>query len=400
MRPKRFTYVIVGTGLAGVSAVEGIREIDKEGSILLIGEEPHLPYDRPPLSKDLWKSKKKEEEIILHDKKYYDEHKVNLLLARKVTRLKPLEKTIIDDQKKSFHYEKLLLATGGVPRVLGNIPGGNLPEICYYRNYDDFKKIKALAVEGASAVIVGGGFIGSEMAAALNMNKVKVTMIFPEAYLVQRIFPPALGNAIQDYYRQKGVNILNGDVPVSFEKNDQRIITRTKNGQSMESEIVIAGAGIIPAVELAQDAGLAIENGIVVDSYFRTSDPYIYSAGDNTLFPYIALGKKMRIEHWDNSLNQGKHAGKNMAGANLQFNYMPFFYSDLFEFGYEAVGDINSQLETFADWQKENETGVIYYLKEGKVKGVMNCNVWDKIETARQLIRKGNMVNPGQLKGI
>jgi NAD(P)H-nitrite reductase large subunit len=397
--PEQFySYIIVGAGLAGGCAADAIREHDKKGSVLLVGDEKHLPYDRPDLSKKLWFGKKKVEEIFLHDQNYYDENGIHIRLGTRIVELDARGKALRDENGNSYRYEKLLLATGGIPRTLP-IPGGNLEGVCYYRYLDDYLRIRTEVKEGKSAVVIGGGFIGSEIAAALNINRVKVTMIFPEPYLVQRVFPDYLGKAIQQHYIEREITILNGDKPSSFVKNEDKFITRTGNGKQVESDLLIVGIGIMPVIDLAQKAGLKVGNGIVVNKYLQTSDLDIYAAGDNALFPYQALGQNMRIEHWDNAVNQGKWAGRNMAGAHEQFDYMPYFFSDLFEFGYEAVGEVDSQLETLADWQKENDTGIIYYLKEGKVRGVMMCNVWGKLDAARELIKKGERVRPESLAG-
>ncbi len=398
MAEKNYTYLIVGGGLAGAFAAQGIRELDTKGSILLIGNEKHLPYDRPPLSKKLWFGKKKVEEIFLHDQNYYNQNGIHIKLGIRIIELDSKGKAAKDETGNSYRYEKLLLATGGIPRTLP-IPGGNLEGVCYYRYLDDYLRIRKEAKEGKSAVVIGGGFIGSEIAAAFNINKVNVTMIFPEPYLIQRVFPDYLGKAIQQHYIERGIKILNGDKPSSLGKNGDKFLTRTSNGKQVESDLLIVGIGIMPATDLAQQAGLKVGNGIVVNDYLQTSEPNIYAAGDNAFFPYQALGQNMRIEHWDNAVNQGKWAGRNMAGAHEQFDYMPYFFSDLFEFGYEAVGEVDSQLETFADWQKENDTGVIYYLKEGKVRGLMMCNVWGKVDAARELIKKGERVRPENLAG-
>ena len=152
---------------------------------------------------------------------------------------------------------------------------------------------------------------------------------------------------------------------------------------------MIVGVGVKPSVTLAEQAGLATGDGIIVNEYLQTSHPDIYAAGDNARFPYQVLGQQARVEHWDNALNQGKHAGRNLAGARDAFTYMPYFFSDLFEFGYEAVGEVNSRMETRADWQKPFDTGVIYYLRDGRIRGAMMCNVWEKVEAARALIRRG-----------
>jgi 3-phenylpropionate/trans-cinnamate dioxygenase ferredoxin reductase component len=397
MSEKKYRYVIIGSGLAGTSAIEGIREIDKRSPILLIGNEHHMPYDRPHLSKKLWFGKKKVEEIFLHDKAYYIGNNVDLALGETTTRIVRGDKLILTGSGESIHYERLLIATGGSPRRL-EVPGGDLDQICYFRTLDDYNSVRALLSEGKRAVIIGGGFIGSELAAALNTNKIDVTMIFPEEYLVQRIFPHGLGHAIQDQYIARGITVMNNDIPVSFKQSSGHITTRTRSGKEVQSDIVIAGIGIAPETGLAGEAGLSLDNGIVVDEYLTTSDADIFAAGDNASFLYVALGKRMRLEHWDNSIAQGKTAGSNMAGAKSVYDHIPYFFSDLFEFGYEAAGDISSRLETYAVWKKEFEKGVVYYLENGIVRGVMLCNVWDRIPVARELIRARKHAGPDELK--
>ncbi len=398
MQERQYTYVIAGGGLAGASAVEGIRELDKKGPILLLGGEKHLPYDRPPLTKKLWFGKKTVEEIFLHDQEFYDQNGAAVRTGTRVTSLDAKKKTVTTDTGKTYGFEKLLLATGGIPRTLP-IPGGDLAGICHYRTLDDYLRMRREAPEGKSAVVVGGGFIGSEIAAALTINKVNVTMIFPDSYIVNRVFPEYLGKALQHNFQERGITVLNNEKPASFTKKRDRFLTRTESGKEIGSDVVIVGVGIAPSLDLARNAGLQTANGIIVNEYLQASHPDIYAAGDNAFFPYRALGKQTRVEHWDNALNQGKWAGRNMAGANASFAYMPYFFSDLFEFGYEAVGDVDARLDTYADWQKENDTGVIYYLRDDKVRGAMMCNVWEKVEAARELIRKGERMTPEKLRG-
>jgi len=398
MNEQAYAYVIVGGGLAGASAVEGIRERDKKGTILLVGSEKHLPYDRPPLSKKLWFGKKKVEDIFIHDQKFYDENNVTVESGVTIMSLDPKQKTVTTNAGKQYGYQKLLLATGGVPRTLP-IPGGNLDGICYFRTLDDYLKLRKESTEGKKAVIIGGGFIGSEIAAAMAINKIEVTMIFPESYLVSRVFPEYLGRALLNQFLSRGIKVLANEKPSAFSKEGDTFTTYTESGKKIESDMVIVGIGIAPSLELPRRAGLQTANGVIVDEYLQASLPDIYAAGDIAFFPYQALGKQTRVEHWDNALNQGKQAGLNMAGARKPYDYMPYFFSDLFEFGYEAVGDVDASLETFADWQKENDTGVIYYLRDGKVRGAMMCNVWEKVEAARELIRKGGQSTPASLRG-
>jgi 3-phenylpropionate/trans-cinnamate dioxygenase ferredoxin reductase subunit len=398
MAEQEFAYIVVGGGATGGSAVKGIRERDKEGSILLIGAEKHLPYNRPPLSKELWFGRKKVDQIGVNKEGYYDQAGVQVLLGKRIVDLDAAQKTVTDDEGARYSFQKLLLATGGVARHL-TIPGGDLDGVVYYRYLDDYLKLRTETLDGKSAVVIGGGFIGSEMAAALTANGVAVTMIFPEPYLVQRVFPDYLGEALQEQYAGRGIQFRHGDRPSAIARTGAGYETRTQNGDLVKADLIVAGIGIVPAVELAKGASLQVGDGIVVNEFLQTSHPDIYAAGDNARFPYQALGRSMRVEHWDNALSQGKWAGRNMAGAREAFSYMPYFYSDLFEFGYEAVGDVDSRLETYADWQKENDTGVIYYLEDGRVRGAMLCNIWGKLDAARELIRQGERVTRDDLRG-
>lgn len=392
-----FDYVIVGGGLAGASAIQGIRELDTQGSIRLIGEETHLPYDRPPLSKKLWFGKARVEDIFIHDQRFYDDLGVSMMLGTRVVKLDTKEKSITVANGERYGFGKLLLATGTKPRQIA-IPGGELEGICYYRTLDDYLRIKSEAKARHSVLIVGGGFIGSELAAALN-SRLEVTMIFPSATLCRRVFPEKLGLAVQQHFQERGIRVIPSDFPTAISKSGDKFRTETASGKSLESDLVIIGIGVDPSIGLAQGAGLEVGNGIVVNEYLESSHPDIHAAGDNAFFPYWALGHDMRIEHWDNALSQGNLAGRNMAGAHEAFTYQPYFFSDLFEFGYEATGEVDTSLETFADWQKENHTGVIYYLRDERVRGVMMCNVWDRLDAARELIRKHERVSPESLRG-
>ena len=398
MERKTFKYVVVGAGLTGSWAIEGIRTIDQSGSILLIGDESYLPYDRPPLTKKLWFGKKKVEDIFVRPQQYYADHHADVVLNTKAEAIDPGGKTVTCRDGRVYHYEKLLLATGGSPRRL-DIEGGNLDGIYYYRYLSDFVRLKEEVHAGTQALIIGGGFIGSEIAAALNINKAAVTMLMRETYLTEQALPTPLGQAIKADYIRRGVNIISEDSPVSIARRGTKFVTRTQRGKEITSDVVIVGIGIKPETQLAQSAGLAVENGIAVNEFLQSSVPDIYAAGDNANFPYAALGRRMRVEHWDNAINQGKTAGMNMAGAHTAYTYMPYFFSDLFDFGYEAVGLVSSKLETVADWQKENDTGVMYYLEDGKVRGAMMCNVWDKVDAARELIQSGHRLTAGELHG-
>ncbi len=397
MAQDTYKYIIAGGGLAGCNAIEGIRSQDPKGSILLISDESYLPYDRPPLTKKLWFGKKKVEDIFVHDRQYFEEKGVKVILGLQATSIDADNKTVHCKNEQSFRYEKLLLATGGIPRIL-NIEGGDLEEIYYYRYLDDFLHLKSQVSEGSNALVIGGGFIGSEIAAALNINKVHVTILMDGPYLVDRVFPEPLGMALQVEYIRRGVKILSQDRPVSIIKRDGLLSTTTQSSRIVNSDVIIAGIGIEPEIQLAESAGLNIRDGIIVNEYLQTSSQDIYAAGDNAYFPYRSLDMETRVEHWDNAVNQGKTAGMNMAGAHSPYTYMPYFFSDLFNFGYEAVGQISSKLQTYADWEKENVTGIVYYVRDSVIRGAMMCNVWNRVDEAREWIKNKRKISPAGLR--
>jgi NADPH-dependent 2,4-dienoyl-CoA reductase/sulfur reductase-like enzyme len=221
--------------------------------------------------------------------------------------------------------------------------------------------------------------------------------VFPEEAIGVRVFPNDLSNYLNEYYRQKGVDVVTGDTVTDIEKNGERFMVRTKSGRLFEVDGVVAGIGIRPNVELAQQAGLQVENGIVVNDRLLTSAPDVYAAGDVANFFHSALGKRVRVEHEDNAIQMGKLAGRNMAGAEEAYTHAPMFYSDLFEHGYEAVGDISSKLETVADWQDPFKKGTIYYLENRRVRGVLLWNVWGQVDKARTLLTE---VGPLEVAGL
>lgn len=374
---KHYTYLIIGGGLTGDAAVRGIRELDKKGSIGMISSESYPPYVRPKLSKDLWKGKPIEK-IWCNTESLGAE----LHLGRKAIKLKAQDSSIFDDKGDVYTYDALLLATGGTPN---HLPFGE-DTIIYYRGMQDYQRLRALSERGDTFLVIGGGFIGSEIAAALSMVGKKVILVFPEQSIGARVYPDDLSHFISDYYSQKGVKVVSEDTVTSIEQNGEILTVYTKSGRIFEVDGVVAGIGIHPNTGLAMQAGLQIENGITVDEHLQTSVPGIYAAGDVANFYHTVLGKRVRLEHEDNATHMGNLAGRNMAGANESYTYAPMFYSDLFELGYEAVGELNSKLETIADWKETFKKGVIYYTENGRVRGVLLWNVWDKVPAARALL--------------
>jgi len=324
-----------------------------------------------------------------------EDKRVKVHLGRVVKEIIPQHKRIVDDRGDVFTYQKLLLATGGRPRRL---PFGE-DRIIYFRTLSDYRRLRALTETGRRFAVIGGGFIGSEIAAALAMIGKEVIMIFPGKDIGDRVFPPSLAQFVSTYYKQKGVEVLAGEEIVGLETRGNQHVLKTNSLREIVVDGVVAGVGIEPNVELAQSAGLEVENGIVVDESLRTSHPDIYAAGDVAAFYNPALGKRIRVEHEDNANTMGRLAGRNMAGKSETYHHLPFFYSDMFDLGYEAVGEVDSRLETFADWKRPNEEGVIYYLQNDRVRGVLLWNVWKQVEAARQLIAEPGPFTVKDLEG-
>ena len=385
-----YRYLIIGGGMTAAAAADGIREVDSTGTIGLISAEPDAPYNRPPLSKALWKGEPLETIWRKTENKRVEMH-----LCHIVKEIVPTQKRVVDDEEKVFTYEKLLLATGGKPRRL---PFGD-GQIIYFRTLPDYRRLRALTETGRRFAVIGGGFIGSEIAAALALNGKEVVMIFPGKDIGDRLFPRALAEFVSNFYRNKGVELLAGEKIIGLEARGNERVLKTSTDRETVADCVVAGVGIEPNVELAQSVGLKMENGIVVDEFLRTSHPDIHAAGDVAAFYNPALGKRIRVEHEDNANSMGRLAGRNMAGKSEPYDHLPFFYSDMFDLGYEAVGEVDSRLETFADWKRPNEEGVIYYLESGRVRGVLLWNVWEQVEAARQLIAEPGPFKVEDLEG-
>jgi len=395
MQQLHYTYLIVGGGMTADAAVRGIRQSDTKGTIGLIGAEPDAPYNRPPLSKGLWKGKPIED--IWRGTRDFE---AQLYLGRQVQALDLREKRATDDQGTVYTFEKLLLATGATPRRL---PFGG-DNIIYFRTLRDYQRVRALAEQGGHLAVIGGGFIGSEIAAALAMNQKQVTLILPDENIGGRPFPPDLARFLTDFYRQKEVEVLPETSVVGLEERRGRLALKTRGVKTGgEGELlvdgVIAGIGVQPNVELARAAGLKVDNGIVVDESLRTTHADVFAAGDVASFFNPALGKTIRVEHEDNANTMGQTAGQIMAGASIPYHHLPFFYSDLFELGYEAVGELDSRAEIVADWKEPYRKGVVYYLGDGRVRGVLLWDVWGQVDAARRLIAEPGPLRPQDLKG-
>lgn len=368
--------------MAAAATITGIREIDDEGSIGVITAERHPPYNRPPLSKWLWRGKP-----LNSIWRKANSATVTFHQGRTARTLDARSKQVVDDQGTVYRFDKLLLATGSAPRRL---PFGG-DDIIYYRTLDDYERVRTLAAQGGTFAIIGAGFIGSEMAAALAMNRTRVTLIVPDEAIGSALYPPRLARAVSALFQAKGVEVVSRARVIGCEaRQEKQMLTvcdvDSERERTIVADAVIAGIGVEPNVDLARAAGLEVNDGIRVDGSLRTSHPDIFAAGDVASIYNAALETWRRVEHADNANNTGGYAGVAMAGRTVRYEYLPFFYSDLFDVGYEAVGEIDARLEMMEEWRVPEVEGTVTYLRDGRVRGVLYWNVYGSIGAGRRAI--------------
>ncbi|WP_347259883.1 FAD-dependent oxidoreductase [Rudaea sp.] len=386
-----YDYLIVGGGMTADAAAKAMREADAAARIGLVGAELHAPYERPPLSKALWKDDKPVESIDLGTAKTG----AVLHLGRRIVALDRVAHTATDDHGDVYRYRKLLLATGAAPRRLP-FDGERVID---FRTLDDYLALRRYAKPGAQIAVVGAGFIGSEIAASLAGKGCTVTMLFPGDGIGAGRYPRGLSNFLGGYYRERGVTLRAGVRVIDGRNTGDRVDVTLSDGTTVQFDAVVAGLGVTPNVDLAVAAGLAVDNGIVVDAQLRSSDPDIFSAGDVASFPCAPLGMRLRVEHENAAIGMGHHAGRVMAGADDAYTTLPFFYSDLFDLGYEAVGLLDDRLEVVEQWTQPYREGVVYYLDGGRVRGVLLWNTWGQVEPARDLIAAPGPFDADNVRG-
>jgi NADPH-dependent 2,4-dienoyl-CoA reductase/sulfur reductase-like enzyme len=364
--------------MTGAAAIAGIRENDEHERIVVVTAEQHPPYKRPPLSKKLWADGDE-------SKLWIDTDSADVVTGRRIVSIDLDAKQATDDAGEMYEYEKVLLATGGTPRRLGGDDG----DVVYYRTYDDYRLLRERVRGGTRVLVIGGGFIGSELAAAFVGAGAHVTMVFPEPAINFRLLPRELADFVTEYYREKGVEVLPGETVESVSGTSVTL----GSGRTLDADVVVAGLGIVPDTSLAETLGLEVDNGIVVDELGRAGRDDVFAAGDAASFPSAVLGRRFRVEHEDHANTHGRIVGANMAGAGTPYDHLPFFYSDLFDLGYEAVGEVDSRLDTDAEWETPMRKGVVTYLDaDRRPRGVLLWDVWGKVDEARERIRAGEPV--------
>jgi 3-phenylpropionate/trans-cinnamate dioxygenase ferredoxin reductase subunit len=382
------TFVIVGGGLAGAKGAEALRDQGFDGDIVLIGDEQHRPYERPPLSKDYLAGKADRDSVYVHTSEWYGEHNVELRLGAAATSIDREGHRVVFADGSAVSYDKLLLATGSSPR---EFPGAE--DALYLRRVEDSDRIKSAIASASRLVVIGAGWIGLEATANARQAGVEVTVLESASLPLLGAIGPEVAEVFADLHRSHGVDLRFG---VEVDQIGARHVGLV-DGSVIEGDAVLVGIGAAPNVELARSAGLDVDNGVLVDASLRTSDPDIFAAGDIANAVHPLLNRRVRVEHWANALNQPAVAASGMLGKEATYDELPYFYTDQYDLGMEYLGDITGYDQVVFRGDKPGREFIAFWLKGNKVLAGMNVNVWDVTDPIKALIRSGREIDPARL---
>lgn len=376
---QTYDYVLVGGGMGAGFATLGIREQDQEGSILIISNETHVPYERPALTKKLWIDDEFQEEDIKIGAE--DEENVEIVFEREVGKVSPEDQTVTLENGDVVHYGNLLLSTSGEPNT---IEGPEDEDVFTFRELDDYRKLRARSGDNQEVLIVGGGYIGSELAASLSQNNTNVTMVFPQEQLGADMFPEALLEEYNQLFTDHGVKLISGVEAESYSREGDQLILKLNDGSEIKGDTIVIGLGVSPRIKLAEESGLEMsDQGVVVNEKLQTSDENIWAAADIATYPDTILGRQ-RLEHVDHARNSGQQVGANMAGADEAYTHTPYLYSMLYSLNWKAVGTLDPTLDIMID--ERDEGNIVFYLDGDQLKGVLVWNVEVDLDDVRDIL--------------
>ncbi|ATG50228.1 N-acylamino acid racemase [Brachybacterium vulturis] len=391
----RYDHVIIGGGVAADSAARAIRTAEPDATIAILSADPHSPVYRPALSKDLWTGEDPDPESQeLHTA---EETGATLFTSTLVTELLPHSHSVVTARGQLTHYKKALLATGSSAR---HVPDVHDDRVVCLRTVGDYRHLRGLAKDGARIVVVGGGYIGTEIAAALTRTGAQVTLAHAGQHLLEHMFPASITGHLEQTFSEHGITVVPGFRLLGIDTGDE-LVLHSGAAESLHADAAVLGLGAELNTNLAEHGGLDLDLGaVVVDPYLRTSAPDVYAAGDVALFDDPLLGLR-HVEHVDHAQASGAAAGKNMAGAEEAYEYTPLFFSDLFDDGYEAVGRLDASMEMREVWNQDRIAAVVHYLEDGRVEGVLLWNTWDSVDRAREVIAasQNGQLTPEELDG-
>jgi 3-phenylpropionate/trans-cinnamate dioxygenase ferredoxin reductase subunit len=393
------TITVVGGGLAAGKAVAAARESGFDGRIVLLASEAHAPYERPGLSKGYLRGEVGRAELAVHDAGFYRDHDVDLRTATTAVAIDRSAREVHTDAGDRVDYTRLLLATGAAPRRL-DVPGADLAGAHYLRTVDDADRLRAALAHATEVVVVGGGWIGSEVAASARQLGRSVTIVDPGPAPLHNVLGPEAAAVFRDLHRDHDVTLALGRHVVAFRGEAQVEAVVTSNGQTIPADLVVVGIGVTPRVELAAAAGIAVDNGITVDERLRTTDPHVFAAGDVAAAQHPFYRSRLRVEHWANALNQGVVAGRNLAGHHDVYDRLPYFFSDQYDVGIEYLGHAREWDRVVFRGDVAARKFIAFWTKDRRVVAAMSCNVWDVIEPLRRVITERRVVDPDRLRDL
>jgi 3-phenylpropionate/trans-cinnamate dioxygenase ferredoxin reductase subunit len=390
------TFVIVGASLAGAKAAETLREQGFDGRLVLIGAEHERPYERPPLSKDYLRGEVGRETIYVHSEAFYADHNIELRLGRTAVSLNTSAGELALDDGEELRYDRLLLTTGAEPRRLA-IPGGELDGVLYLRTVDDSDALRERLDRGGAVVVVGAGWIGAEVAASARQRGLDVTIVDPLSVPLERVLGTEVGAVYGEIHHEHGVRMRMGTGVEAFEGDGAVERVRTSDGQALECNFVVVGIGVQPRTDLGVQAGLAVSDGILVDERLQSSVPAVFAAGDVAGAQHPFYGERVRVEHWDNALNQGPAAARSMLGGTEPYDRLPYFYSDQYDVGMEYSGLARTWDRVVFRGDPASREFIAFWLAGDRLLAGMNVNVWDVVEPIQRLIRERVAVDARRL---
>ena len=375
--------VVIGGGLAAAKAVEAVREEGFEGRVTVLADEPIRPYERPPLSKGYLVGDAEESTIYVHDDAFYTSHDIDLQLGTAATQIDREASEVLAADGTRHRYDALLIATGAEPRTL---PGQDMDGVYALRSKADSDALSAALQTARRATVIGAGWIGSEVASAARRLNTAVTIIEPLDVPLQRVLGPQVGAVFADLHRDNGVDLRTGVGLSSLRGSGAVEAVALTDGTTLETDLVIVGIGVVPRTSLAEEAGLAVDNGILTDATLRTEDPKIFAAGDVARAEHPLYGTRIRVEHWANALNQGATAGRNLLGKGEIYDRLPYFYSDQYDVGLEYVGYATQWDDVVFRGNVSKREFIAFWVRNQHVVAAMNCNIWDVVDDLKALI--------------
>ncbi len=385
------TFVLVGGGLASGTAITTLREAGFDGRIVLYGAEPHLPYERPPLSKGYLMGKSELAEAFVRPPEWYDENEVDLRLGTTVTSVDVAAHEVVAGDTRE-RYDKLVLATGATPRRLPMADDSGAP-VAYLRNIEDSDRLRSALRRGVRIAVVGGGWIGLEVAAAAREAGCEVTVIETLELPLLRVLGPEVARVFADLHQGHGVDLRVNSQVSSIARDGERAVVHLGDGSTVEADLLVVGVGVTPDTGLAEAAGLRIENGVVVDEHLRTSAPDVYAAGDVASAFHPGLGRHLRVEHWDNAIGHGELVARNLLGQEVSLDRQPYFFTDQYDLGMEYVGDVgpDGYDDVVLRGDPAGGTFTAFWVRGGRVLAGMHANDWDAIEPIRRVVAAGTV---------